>query len=120
MNIQDLLPDFLMALGYNAPGLLILIVALAVTLVHWHRHPRAARWAALGFGWLLGTLMLSLAWRTMFVVEFFPNNPPLDPLEFMSYLFFSLSEGLASIFLLTAFVVALTPHRPRRHFDEYD
>jgi hypothetical protein len=88
--------------------------------VNWRRHPRAARWAVLGFGWMFTSAVFSLAWRTMFVIEFFPNNPPLDPLEFLSYLLFSLSEGLAFIFLLIAFIVALTPHRLRGYYDEDD
>lgn len=49
---------FFSLLMVNLPTLIVCVIALAVILVNWKRAPRAAVWAAMGFGL---TLVICLA-----------------------------------------------------------
>jgi hypothetical protein len=117
MNVDLFLSNFAEAVGHHLPALLVMLICCAVAMSCWQRHPPAARWAALGFGWMLISTLLGLAWRTVGIE--IAEVPVQSFVEFVSFVFCSISDGLGIIMVLVAFYTALTPHRPpRRHYDE--
>jgi hypothetical protein len=120
MNIDMLLADFFEVLGCNMPALIMLVVGMGVTYSNWQRHPAAARWAMLGFGWLFCTDIAAIAWHRIGLLLIFPNVLPNDPEEVLSMTVLSCCEGLGYLFLLLALNAVRTPHRPRSAYDEHD
>lgn len=120
MNFNDnLLFDFLETLGYNMPTLITLTVGIVLTLANWQRHPSAARWALVGFSWLFIVGIVSIAWRTIGVVMVFPDNPPINSEEALSYVVLSGCEAFGYICFMVALSVVRKPHRPRHFFDDF-
>jgi hypothetical protein len=118
MNIEFLLADFFEGLGCNLPALIMLVVGMAVTYSNWQRHPAAARWAMLGFGWLFVTEIASIAWQRIGIELVFPNFIPNDPEEILTLTVVSCCKGLGYLFFLLALNAARTPYRPRSAYDE--
>jgi hypothetical protein len=113
MNLDDPLQ---LEFFINLPALITLIVGIVLTSANRHRHPAAARWVLLGFGWLFSTYVLSILWRNIVMPHLFRHD--ID-LEIFSLVGLSICESLAYVFFLVAFFVALTPYPPR-HFYEDD
>jgi hypothetical protein len=111
--------DFVLELFVNLPALLTLAGCMIFTLASRHRHPPAARWALLGFGWLFITDITAILWRTVGIGLVLPNLPPLDLEEVLSLIVLSIFESAAYLFLAIALFVARTPYRPRHYYD-YD
>jgi hypothetical protein len=120
MNMDLLIADFFEVLGCNMPALLMLVVAMGVIFGNRQRHPVAARWAMLGFGWLLCTDIVGLAWLHFGIFMAFPGVALDDPEEVLSLAACSCCEGLGYLFLLLALKAAFTPYRPRPTYDEFD
>ncbi len=120
MNMDMLIADFFEVLGCNMPALLMLVVGMVVTFANRQRHPKAARWAMLGFGWLFCTDIAAIAWQRVGILILFPNVLPDDPEEVLSMAALSCCEGLGYVFFLLALMAAFTPHRARGAYDEFD
>jgi hypothetical protein len=121
MNNNDfLLADFFEGLGCNLPALIMLVVGMAVTYSNWQRHPAAARWAMLGFAWLLVIEIASTAWQRFGMEFVFPNLLPNDPEEVLSTTVLSCCRALGYFCFLLAVNAARAPQRPRSAYDESD
>ena len=116
MNMDMLIANFFEVLGCDMPALVMLVVGMGVIYANWQRHPKAACWAILGFGWLLCTDVVGIAWLQFGIHVVFPG----DPEEVLSLATFSCCEALGYLFFLLALTAAFTPHRPRGTYDEID
>jgi hypothetical protein len=117
MNLlEELLPD----LFVNLPALVTISAVFMMVLASAPRHPPAARWALLGFGWLFLTYLLSIFWRTIGLFLIFPHAQQFGPEEIISLLLLSICESLAYIFLLAALFVARKPYRPPHFYEDSD
>ena len=112
---DDLLLGFVEELFHNAPTYLALAAGVLVAVALMHRHPGPAVRALIGFVWLFAVSVTSLAWRTIFVIEFFPDAPPVELTERLTYLGLSGLEAVGYLILLSA-VFAGRPHPRARHY----
>ncbi len=115
-----LIADLFELLGCDMPALIMLMIGMIVTYANRHRHPKAARWALLGFAWHFGTDIAAIAWMRFGIFIVFPGVMHDDPEEVFSMVALSCSEGLGYLFFLLALNAAFTPHRPRGAYDEFD
>jgi hypothetical protein len=116
--VDDLLPDFFEALFYTAPTFVTLIVGMVWAVATREKHPHVSPWALLGFGWLFGVYLASLAWNKLAVPELFPDPPPISAAEGLSYLVLSALEAIGFVFLMVA-VFGYRWSAKARQFEEF-
>ncbi|MBI2808539.1 MAG: hypothetical protein HYX68_26425 [Planctomycetes bacterium] len=103
----------------NLPALIALAIGIGVTLSQWRRHPPAARWALLGFGWLFCIYLLAICWHS-FLSHLVLGLPRALEDERPYLMAMSCCEALAYFFFLFAINAARTPYRPPFYFDDFD
>lgn len=116
MLLDFLTPEFLAIVGYNLPALITMVIGMVLATTMRQRHPGAARWTQLGFAWLFGSAIVSIAWHTIGVPHLIPNDVGT---EFLTYVALSFVESFGYVCFLIALSAASRPYRPRAYLDDF-